>query len=299
MSALRSTLEGWGYLECPTPVIVPQPGVESTLVAVPAGRDNPPGWLRTSPELALKRVVAHGLCRVYEIAPCFREEERGPWHRREFLLLEWYRVGASLPDLMDEVEALVASVARALDVDPPGPWARRKVHEVFQAYAGVDPWTATPRALSPQDPDDPEGGFFRRWVSDVEPRLTEPTFVSDWPVEQAAAARTLQRSDRRVAARFEAYLGGVELANAFLELTDAPTQRARLRATAAAQARDGLPVWPTDEAFLDALPSLPPTAGIALGVDRLIAVLLGWNDIGRGRADHPTWPAKRSAVSAP
>lgn len=281
LGALRSTLASWGYLECPTPTRVSQPGVESTLYAVPsAGR-----WLRTSPELALKRVVASGLPRIYEIGPCFREEESSPWHRQEFLLLEWYRVGATLPNLMDEVEALVRAAAIAVGVSPPERWRRISVRALFREQLGVDPWTDPPEVLSPQDPDDPQSGFFRRWVADIEPTLTQPTFVTAWPPAQAAAAQVRQRPDGAYAERFEAYLEGVELANAFAELTHEPTQRRRLLRTAKEQAADDRPVWPVDEAFLDAVGRLPPTSGIALGVDRLVAVLMGWPGIGPGRVE--------------
>lgn len=283
LHALRTTLHGWGYLEVPTPVLVGTPGVEPTLVAVSAGDR----WLRTSPELALKRVVAAGLPRVYELGPCARDDEHGPWHRREFLMLEWYRAGATLPDLMAEVEALVRAAADALGVSPPGSWRTARVRDLYRDQLGVDPWTDPAHRVSPDDPDDADAAFFRRWVADIEPTLTEPTFVVDWPPSQAAAARVLSRPDGLTTARFEAYLGGVELANAFLELTNGREQRARMLACAAAQAQAGAAVWPVDEAFLDAVDRLPPCAGIALGVDRLVAALAGWRDIGPGRVDAP------------
>ncbi len=278
LQALRTTLDDRGYLECPTPVRVLQPGVESTLFALPSGDR----WLRTSPELALKKVVAAGLPRIYEIGPCFRDDEHGAWHRAEFTMLEWYRAGATLADLEADVIALVTRAADALGVTPPGPWRRCSVRDAFVHATGLDPWTTPPEILSPEDAGDPDGAFFRRWVADVEPTLSGAVFVHDWPPSQAAAARVVTRRAGAVTRRFEVFLDGIELANAFLELTDGSVQRARLAQTAQEQADAGVPVWPVDDAFLDAVDRMPPTAGIALGVDRLVALLAGWDGIGPG-----------------
>jgi len=262
-------------------VLVPQPGVESTLYAVSAEG----GWLRTSPELALKTAMATGLPRLYEIGPCLRAEEHGPWHRREFTMLEWYRAGATLADLMDEVEALVAASARAVGCQAPTAWRRVRVRDLCREVLGIDPYTTDAATLSPDDPGDWDAAFFRRWVADVEPTLTGPTFVTHWPASQSAAARVLAHPDGPATARFEAYLGGVELANAFLELTDAAEQRRRLARTAGEQAGDDRPVGPVDGRFVHAVGRMPPAAGIALGVERLVAVLMGWDGIGPGRVD--------------
>ncbi len=229
------------------------------------------GFLRTSPEFALKRALAAGLGRIYEIGPCFRARESGPWHRTEFTMCEWYRPGASLEDLMDEVEHLVAAAATALGVAPPR-FARTTVAEVFEAATGLDPVRATAAELS--EVEEPwDDAFTRRWVTDVEPTLTEPVFVRDWPASQAALARVVETRDGPTAMRFEAYLHGVELANAFLELVDGPELRRRFDDANAVRASTGEPAHPLDEDLILAVGRMPPTSGIAMGVDRLLAAL--------------------------
>lgn len=271
--AIRGFFASRGYLEAPTPCIVPSPALEPYLYGVRAGD----GWLRTSPEFALKKRIAAGLPRVYELAPCFRDREEGPWHAREFLMLEWYRAGASQWDLMDEVEALVSAVAAALGAPDPGPWSRRPIRDLF-VEIGVDPATASAADLSPRDPswDD---AFARRWIEDVEPGLSRPTFVYDWPASQAALAKVRTDQPWPVAQRFEAYLSGIELANAFEELLDGDELRRRFEASNALRAANGEPPHPVDEELIRAVAKMPATSGIALGVDRLVAVLTGRDGI--------------------
>lgn len=281
LAALRERFAAWGYLEVPTPALVPSPALEANLYGVPVGDR----WLRTSPEMALKRVVASGLPRVYEIGPCFRAEERGPWHGREFLLAEWYRTGAHLDDLAEEVVALVGAAADALGVEPP-PWRRTTVADLLSEHAGVDLATADARTLHP-DEDDLDTAFFRTWIERVEPALRGGVVVSDWPAGQAALAQVRRVGGVEIASRFEVYLHGVELANAFQELADGAAIRARFAASGVTRASRGEAPHPVDEAFLAALDRLPPCAGIALGVERLVAALLGWRSLTPGRADHP------------
>jgi lysyl-tRNA synthetase class 2 len=249
--------------------------MEPTLYAVAAAD----GYLRTSPEFALKRAMASGLPRIYEIGPCFRERERGRWHGREFTMLEWYRAGASLDDLMEEVISLCTSVARHLDVPVPGPWRKVSVRELFIEHVGVDIAHASAVEISPSDADDWDGAFFRRWVHDVEPQLHEPCFVTEWPASQAALAQIRRHRAWPVAARFEVFIGGVEIGNAFLELTNAEEQRARCETSRHHQQVEGSSVFPVDEAFVEAVGRLPPCAGIAMGLDRLVAVLHGSDSI--------------------
>ena len=282
LHALRTWFADHGYLEVPTPVLVPSAAMEEHLYPVTAAG----GQLRTSPEFALKRVLAAGLHRIYEIGPCFRDREAGHWHGREFTMLEWYRAGATLDDLMDEVEALVAAAADAMGVPRPE-WERRTVREVFRDATGLDPATASRDDLAPQDPtwDD---AFFRRWVDEVEPSLDGALFVSDWPASQAALARTRRTADWAVAMRFEAYLNGVELANAFDELVDPREQRRRFAAVNASRRAAGEAPHPVDEAFIEAVGRMPRSCGIALGIDRLVAALAGWDAIAPGRVDRPS-----------
>lgn len=251
LRAVRDRLHGWGYLEVHTPVLVPTAAIEEHLEAVPAGG----AWLHTSPELAMKRVVAAGLPRIYQIAPCFREEELGCHHRREFTLLEWYRVGAGTEELIDEVQELVGVAAGAIGEPPP-------------------PFTIRSAAKLLTEPDPLR--WFHQWVDRIEPTLNGAVIVRDYPAWQAALARI--RGE--VADRFELYLGGLELANAFAEETDGAEIRERQAAANAARIRAGRAPHPVDEAFLAALDRMPRCAGIALGIDRLVMALTGAPDIG-------------------
>ena len=280
LAATRRWFERNGYLEIPTPSLVESPAMEEHLFAVAAEG----GHLRTSPEFALKRVVASGLPRVYELGPCWREDEHGPWHRREFWMLEWYRAGASLTDLMDEVESLVEAVAEALHRPVPSPWRRATVRELFAERTGIDPLTASTADLSSRD-DNWDDAFFRRWLEDVEPTFTGALFVRQWPASQAALSTVRTDGNAPYAERFEAFLHGVELANAFHELIDPIEQRRRFELSNEARRAAGHPPHPVDEALIQAVGRMPKTSGIALGFDRLVAALCGWPSIGTGRVD--------------
>jgi lysyl-tRNA synthetase class 2 len=281
-AAVRAWFAERAYVEVQTPALVPSPAMEANLFAVPAGD----GYLRTSPEFALKRVLGSGVCRVMELGPCFRGREAGPWHGSEFTMLEWYRAGAELEDLMDEVEQIVATAAAALGVGAPT-WRRATVAEVVHEATGIDLTTAVASDLSPID-EPWDDAFFRLWVDRVEPSLgPQALFVSDWPASQAALARVRTDAGWPTACRFEAYLGGVELANAFLELTDPVEQRRRADAANSARHAVGEAPHPIDEALLASLGRMPRTAGIAMGFDRLVAALMGWPGIAPGRVDNP------------
>ena len=199
----------------------------------------------------MKRVLAAGLCRIYQITPCFRREERGIHHSREFSMLEWYRVGAGSLELMDEVESLVQAAANAVKATVP---AFRRV----------------PVSSLIEDTGNPEQWFFT-WVDEVEPTLSEPTITYDYPPWQAALARLRNG----VADRFEVYLSGIELANAFHEELDPEELRQRQTAANAARRAASRPEHPIDEAFLEAVGRMPRCSGIALGVDRLVMALTG------------------------
>lgn len=296
LSALRGFFAERGYLEVETPLRVRSPGLEPHLRAVEASG----WWLNTSPEYQMKRLLAGGLENVYQICRAFRDDERGPHHVTEFTILEWYRAHASLEDLMAETEELFAQVA--LEVvggtqvtgpqgDPvelaPG-WERLSVAEAVFRYAGValDGTESGPELAErargaglpmPADAVAWDEVFSRILVDAVEPRLgrDRPTILHRYPARQAALSR-LCPDDPRFAQRFEVYAGGLELANAFGELTDAAEQRRRLEADRAARRALGLHDHPVDERFLAALEhGLPPTSGIAVGVDRLVMLLCG------------------------
>lgn len=253
LRALHTTLWAEGFVLLEPPVLVSGPALEENLEAVACGDR----FLHTSPEFALKRVLAAGLPRLYAITPCFREEEVGRHHGREFTLLELYLHNANYLDLIPLVERLVTAAADALGVARPV-FTRTTVAALFGGEAPADDDT-----------------FFRRWVDQIDPRLTAPTWVLDFPARHAALAEV--RGD--VAERLELYLGGLELANGFSELRDGGELRRRFEASAAARRARGRAPHPTDEGVIAASDRFPRSAGIALGVDRLVMALTGAGDI--------------------
>jgi elongation factor P--(R)-beta-lysine ligase len=312
LRAVRAWFEAEGFLEVQTPSRVRSPGQEVHLDAIPAGFASGAGgpgdplrvpdkkdarWLVTSPEYHLKRLVAAGFPRVVEICKCWRANESGPHHATEFTMVEWYRTHVPLEALAADCEALIAVALRAAGRDPAAlglaaPFTRTTVRELFARYAGFDLSDGEdPAALrdaarkagvavgSAQAWDDI---FYQVFLDRIEPALAAagPTFVFDWPAPLAALARR-QPNDPGWVERFELYAGGLELANAFGELTDPAEQRQRFEAEARVRAQRGKDVYPIDEALLAALPRLPPTAGIAMGFDRLVMLALGAADIGQ------------------
>jgi elongation factor P--(R)-beta-lysine ligase len=292
LRAVRAFFEAWRFLEVDTPSIVPSPGLDVHLdafevreVAGPSFRGA--GYLVTSPEYQMKRLLAGGVPRCFQLARCYRRGEVGARHNPEFLMLEWYRAFAGVDEVIADTEALVRHVALALTgraelavdgarVDLAGPFERLPVAAAFERYAGV----AGDRAIALATDD--EDTFFRLLVDRVEPALAReprPVFLVDYPTPFASLARA-RPDDPRVAERFELYAAGVELCNGFGELTDPVEQRARLERDQAERARRGKPVYPIDERFLAALEEgMPPSAGNALGVDRLLALCLGTDRI--------------------
>ena len=278
LAAIRGFFQQNGFIEVETPVRLPAPALERYIDAIPAGD----WYLRTSPELHMKRLLADGVTPIFQMGPCFRAGEHGSRHRTEFTMLEWYRTGADYMDILADTEALVRHAARALrdeqgtipsgGVDVDAPWLRLSVSEAYRRYAGWDPVAAF-------DAD----RFDLDMVNLVEPALPRDRGVVliDYPAEVAALAQRCP-ADPRVAERWELYLGGLEIANAFSELTDPAEQRHRFETCALERAADGNEVYPLDRAFLAALEEqgLPPCGGIALGVDRLLMVLTGTADIG-------------------
>lgn len=272
--AVRAFFDDRDYLEVETPTVVPSPGLDVHLAAFEVRGGPAPGYLGTSPEYQMKRLLAGGLPRIYQIGRCYRRDEAGRNHEPEFTMIEWYRAFATVDDLMDETEALVRHVVRALNdgasvvrrggrtIDVGAPWERLPVDEAFRRYAGVSMFDVLPD----------EERFYRLLVERIEPELgTErPVFLHRWPRSMASLAR-IAPDDPRVAERFEAYAGGLELCNGFGELTDPVEQRARFDADRASRRELGLDVYPIDERFLAALEEgMPPAAGNALGFDRLV-----------------------------
>jgi len=277
-AAVRGFFLERGYLEVETPVRVPAPALEEHIDAEPAGDH----WLRTSPELHMKRLVCAGYERIFQIGPCFRQGERGLRHRPEYTMLEWYRAHADAGDLARETHELLAHICCCLGrrefsgIDLAAPPVFFTVRDAFWLWAGWDP-TAEFDA----------GRFDLDLVEKVEPRLADPpvpVIFTDFPKERAALAR-LRPGYPPVAARWELYLAGMEIANAYHELTDPAEQRARFEACAAARAARGQDVYPLDEDFLAALArGMTDCAGIALGLDRLLMILAETEDISLVRA---------------
>ncbi|RMH38914.1 MAG: EF-P lysine aminoacylase GenX [Deltaproteobacteria bacterium] len=289
LRAIRAFFDERDFLEVETPLLVPSPGLEVHLRAVPAGA----GWLITSPEYQMKRLLAAGFERIYTVCKCFRADERGPHHSVEFTMLEWYRAGGDLADIRADLEDLVAACADAVGsaCDVSRPWQRMTVADAMRRWAGVDvrgdeSAEELRRAVVAAGVDVGtatawDDVFFCAFVDRVDPALARhrrPVVLEDWPAPLAALARRKPGAPH-VAERFEAYLGGLELANAFGELVDPVEQRARFEADLAARRARGLPEYPIDEKLLAALADVPPSAGIALGVDRLVMALVGAGDI--------------------
>ncbi len=295
--AVRAFLEARGCLEVETPYAVPTPGEEVHLLPFATERLAPDGtrerlFLHTSPEFAMKRLVAATGQPVFQLARVWRNGEKGPLHSAEFTMLEWYRPGAGLAALMDETEALLRAVLPPV-VERHGapcridvPFERLTLQEAFARHTGADllatqqdaPALARQAGVRLRGGESWEDLFFRLLLSHVEPLIgrQRPTFLTHWPAAQAALARR-DPDDPRVALRFELYACGLELANAFDELTDPVEQRERFlhdRARRAALPAPApgwtAPDWPVDEALLAALRQMPPCAGIALGFDRLV-----------------------------
>ncbi len=259
LSVIREWFSRQDFIEVETPVRLPTPALELHIDAEPSGS----AFLRTSPELHMKRLLAAGYDRIFQIGPCFRKGERGDRHNPEYTMLEWYRASADYTDIMADTESLLRQF-EILNLKSDIP--RLTVEELFLKHAGWNPVEAYDAERFEHD-----------LVSKVEPALPRdtPAFVMDYPTPAAALSRRKPGRDT-VAERFELYINGVEIANAFSELTDPVEQRQRFETWAHERKALGAPVYPLDEDFLAALElGMPPSGGIALGIDRLVMVLAG------------------------
>jgi lysyl-tRNA synthetase class 2 len=293
MRQIRAFFDGQDFLEVETPLVVPSPGLDVHLDAMRVEHKRHERYLITSPEYQMKRLLAGGLHRLYQICKCFRNDELGERHQPEFTMLEWYRGEANVEAVMRDTEALVAALASDLahrlhasdtpssgkvllhsalgEIDVTPPWPRLTMRDAFARFC----------AVSMEEALRDEERFYRLLIDHIEPGLAQmgAVFLCEWPASMASLARK-KPGDPSVAERFEAYIAGVELCNGFGELTDAREQRERLLADQAARRALGLPVYPIDERFLAALEEgMPESAGNALGVDRLIMLLLGAEQI--------------------
>jgi lysyl-tRNA synthetase class 2 len=274
-AAARAFFAERGFVEVSTPLRVPAPGVDFHVDAIGASGQ----YLITSPELEMKRLLVGGMPRIFQLARVARADENGPLHAPEFTMLEWYRAFCGLEQLLRDTEELVRSVVRGLageddvfvlgqrKVNVGKPFERLTVREAFARYAGVK----DAARLAARDED----RYFELLVGRVEPALAErprPVFLTHYPISQAALSRP-HADDPTVAERAELYFGGVELCNAYGELTDPVEQRRRFVSEAKRRQALKRPVYPLDEPFLASLvEGMPPSAGNALGFDRLVMV---------------------------
>ncbi|MFH1155875.1 MAG: EF-P lysine aminoacylase EpmA [Pseudomonadota bacterium] len=265
--AVRAFFDSRGYLEVETPIRIPAVAPEAHIDCF----ESETWFLQTSPELCMKRLMASGCDRIFQICKCFRKDERGPRHLLELTMLEWYTRGGTYLDLMDQCRDLIRHIATQTGFTDKlvyggetiflsDPWQDLTVEQAFRNYSdtSMDAALATDR--------------FDEIISfEIEPRLgrPHPSFLRDYPARMAALSR-LKPGNKSLAERFELYIAGIELANGFTELTDPVEQRCRFGTELAIREKAGKPVLPMPEKFLEALESMPPTAGIALGMDRLV-----------------------------
>lgn len=309
--AIRAFFAGRGFVEVETPALQLSPGMEPHLQAFATelrmpGETPRPIYLHTSPEFAMKKLLAAGMPKIFQIAHAFRNGERSATHHPEFTILEWYRADGGYRDLMYDCEAVLRTVLTAAGsnrftwqgraCDPTRPFERISVGAAFRRYADIDllatapdpaapdlarlAEAATPLGIAAHEGDDWEDLFFRVFLERIEPHLGigVPTILYDYPISMAALARA-KPDDARLAERFELYVSGLELANGFSELTDPVVQRARFVIDQEKKLRRYGATYPIDEAFLVALGHLPECAGIALGVDRLVMLAAGATEI--------------------
>jgi lysyl-tRNA synthetase class 2 len=318
---IRDFFDSRDFIETKTPLLVPCPGMETHIrplaidgsplgQGAPLGEEftPPPTFLPTSPEFAMKRLLVGGLERIYQLNSAFRAEPFSPMHRPEFTLLEWYRAYANLEAILVDSEWLLHSLAQRIHGQPiipfngheinfAPPWPRLRIRDLFQEELGIELGNCEDRqrladeckkrghAVSSDETWDDL--YFKLWLNEIEPKLPKdrPVFVIGYPPSQAALAVREKAADGTLwARRFEIYAGGLELGNAFEELTDPVEQRKRFEEDMDLREQiygSHFPRNPMDEGFLDALnEGMPPSAGIAIGVDRLVMLMANESDIG-------------------
>jgi lysyl-tRNA synthetase class 2 len=274
IEAVRRFFIERGYLEVETPIRIPAPAPELHIDAPASGE----WFLHTSPELCMKRLLAEGHPRLFQICKCFRQGERGDRHLPEFTMLEWYTAKTDYLDLMDQCEDLIRFVARhtgfeasipyhlpegkRFTIDLKKPWGRMTVAAAFERYASMPMEEALCRDT-----------FDEVMAYEIEPRLgcNKPLFLYDYPAERGALAR-LKPDDESLSERFELYMAGLELCNGFTELTDPNEQRERFEKERDGRRSSGKATCPLPEKFLESLRWMPNASGNALGIDRLVMI---------------------------
>lgn len=277
IQALRTFFISRKYLEVETPCRIPAPAPEANIDALQSEN----WFLQTSPELCMKRLLGNGFSKIFQICKCFRAEERGLRHLTEFTMLEWYKTDINYTQLMIECEELISFTCSKLGlnnsiyidgkkIDLTPPWPRITIDEAFKHFADITVEEAMARNL-----------FDESMAYKIEPRLPEfgkPIFLMDYPAKLAGLSK--QKNDNpNVAERFELYIGNMEIANAFSELTDINEQIKRFKEEIRDRNNHGKTIYPWPEPFIEDLKKMPESAGIALGVDRLTMVLTGKSSI--------------------
>lgn len=309
IAQVRAFFNARGYLEVETPALQTAPCMEAhiqafkTQIAYPDGREGKTLYLHTSPEFAMKKLLVAGLPKIFQLAKVFRNAEGSRWHSPEFTMLEWYQTGMDYMQMMDETADLLRHViqtpvsAKGRMCDVHAPWERITVAAALEKYADVSIAAhlgdvahirreAARIGVYVSPHDDWENALLKILMEKVEPQAGAgaPTILYDYPVSMAALSRP-KPSDARYAERFEVYVCGIELANAFGELTDASAQRARFYHEVALRKKTYGDDYPVDEDFLAALEyGLAPCSGNALGIDRLVMLATGAADIAQVQA---------------
>ena len=255
MRIVRSFFDGLGFIEVDTPVRIAAPAPEPHIDCPPCGGM----FLRASPELQMKKLLASGMERIYQIGPCFRDGEKGSRHNPEFTMLEWYRAGATYMDILEDAKSLLRAVFAGTSVE--ASTTVETVRGMYARFAGWDPFDGFDQDRFDYD-----------MATKIEPNLPGGfVFLVDYPPEAAS----LSRLRGGVAERWELYHDGLELANCFTELCDGEEQRRRFAEAREERRRIGECDYPVDEEFLDMLPLVKSAAGVAFGVDRLAMLRCG------------------------
>jgi lysyl-tRNA synthetase class 2 len=295
-AALRSFFAGGGYEEVETPLLVPAPGMEPHITAfeVPFLPETDVGerrtfFLHTSPEFAMKRLLAAGAGPIFQICKVFRNGEISRHHNPEFTMLEFYRPNADYHRIMEDLEGALAAADAGVGGDgffSRRPYERISVRDAVLRETGIDlrvhadgpslKKAALAAGVHVGESESFDDVFFHVFLQKVEHTLGKdrPTFLIEYPASMASLSR-LKPGDPTVAERVELYARGTELANGFSELTDAAEQRRRLEEEQDWRGENGRPVYPLDERFLDAVGRMPPSGGIAVGLDRVLMLLIG------------------------
>ncbi|MCX8043069.1 MAG: EF-P lysine aminoacylase GenX [Desulfobacterota bacterium] len=271
LRCIRDFFDQRGYIEVETPLRIRCPGFDPYIDAIPAGTGF---YLAPSPELQMKRLLSLGINRIYQITRAFRANEHGPHHNSEFTMLEWYRTETDYLGILDETEELIAYLINAVDgaaLSDYLPLPRMTVSDVYRKLTGWDPCATWD-----------EERYFRDWVEKIDLWLQQQRglFLLDFPAPLASLAR-ISRHDPNRCERFELFIDGLEICNAFTELTDPAEHVRRFQSAQDKRRMMGKEMYPADTGFMEFIESreMPQAGGIALGIDRLMMALFGISDI--------------------